>query len=263
MEGGPWVRDLFRGAPSPYWVRYAVGDGFLEPGEASLRIGLAPSPGRYLSDAQIHDYPGGRRSFRWAPPLELRVRARFSHPAGGFFGTAGFGFWNHPFTHYDEVVAPPNNVWFFYASPPSAMELAPNVPGWGWKATVLDGGRLPGPAMVLAGLLLRIPALAPLLARQARRYVRAAEALLPVEMTAWHDYRLCWRPDGCRFWVDGKEVLSTRCTPRPPLGFVAWMDNQYAVASPDGRFSFGRLEVPRQQWLELAAVEIGPCTREH
>lgn len=262
MEAGVWVRDRFRERPDPYWVRYAVGHGQLEPGEGSLRLALLASSGRRLSDAQIHDYPGGRRSFRWSPPLELRVRARFSHPAGEFLGTAGFGFWNHPFTHYDEVVAPPNNVWFFYASPPSAMELVPDVPGWGWKAAVLDGGHLPRAAMALASLLLRIPALTPLLGRQARRSVRAAEALLPVDMTAWHEYRLRWQPDGCTFWVDGQEVLSTPYAPRPPLGFVAWVDNQYAVARPDGRFAFGRLEIPRYQWLELEAVEIGPCTRE-
>ncbi|MGC8874100.1 MAG: hypothetical protein ACP5SI_06585 [Chloroflexia bacterium] len=262
MKDGPWVRDLFHGGPSPYWVRYAVGHGHLEPGEASLRLVLVPSPAERLSDAQIHDYPGGRRSFRWSPPLELRVRARFSHPAGEFLGTAGFGFWNHPFTHFDEVVAPPNNVWFFYASPPSAMELVPGIPGWGWKAAVLDGGRLPGVAMAMAGLLLRLPVLAPVLARQARRYVRAAEELLPGDLTVWHDYRLRWQADGCTFWMDGNKVLSTPYAPRSPLGFVAWVDNQYAVARPDGRFAFGRLAIPRRQWLELESVEIGPCPRE-
>jgi len=262
VEETSWVCDRFGQGASPYWVRYAVGHGHLEEEKGLLRLVLGPDSERRLSDAQIHDYPGGRRSFRWSPPLELRVRARFSHPAGEFLGTAGFGFWNHPFTHFDEVVSPPNNVWFFYASPPSAMELVPGVPGWGWKAAVLDGGRVPGPAMALAGLLLRLPLVAPLLARQARHFVRAAEALLPGDMTAWHDYRLCWRADGCTFWVDGKTVLSTPYAPRPPLGFVAWVDNQYAIARPDGHFSFGRLKIPRRQWLELEAVEIGPCTQE-
>ena len=46
-------------------------------------------------------------------------------------GTAGFGFWNYPFSVRGDPLMLPEAVWFFYASPPSNMALIPGVPGWG------------------------------------------------------------------------------------------------------------------------------------
>jgi hypothetical protein len=253
------IADRFSPRPSPYWVRLILGHGDIEREEGQLRLVLDGAPATGISDAQIHDYAGPRpQSFRWHPPLRMAVRARFSHRSPDFLGTAGFGFWNDPFTLTGEVTAPPSNAWFFYASPPSAMELVPSVPGFGWKAAVLDGGTLPGPAVRLAGFLLRFPFLLRPLGRMARARVHAAEALLPHDMTTWHAYELRWQADRCTFWVDGAEVLSTPHAPTPPLGFVAWVDNQYAVATPDGSYSFGRVAVPGQEWMELASVEIKP-----
>jgi hypothetical protein len=253
------VQDGFAPRPSPYWVRLILGHGDIEREHGLVRLTLEDAPATRISDAQIHDYAGPRKhGFRWYPPLSMAVRARFSHPAAGFLGTAGFGFWNDPFTLTGEVTAPPNNAWFFFASPPSAMELVPGVAGCGWKAALLDGGRLPGPAVRLAAFLLRFPLLTRPLGRMARARVRAAEALLPHDMTVWHTYELRWLEQGCTFWVDGAEVLSTPRSPTPPLGFVAWVDNQYAVATPDGDYSFGRVDVPGREWMELASVEIRP-----
>jgi hypothetical protein len=240
-------------------VRLILGHGDIEREDGCLRFVLEDTPAARISDAQIHDYAGPRsQAYRWRPPLQMTVRARFSHPSPNLPGTAGFGFWNDPFTLTGDVTAPPNNAWFFYASPPSAMELVPGVPGHGWKAAVLDGGHLPGPALRLAQILLGIPWLARPLGRLARAQVRAAEALLPHDMTAWHTYELRWLAEGCTFKVDGSKVLSTPYAPTPPLGFVAWVDNQYAIATPDGAFSFGRVEVLRRAWMELQTIEIRP-----
>jgi hypothetical protein len=257
------VQDHFTPKPSPYWVRLVLGHGEIAWEQGQVRFILDPSPAQQISDAQIHDYTGrGGKNFPWHPPLHMLVRARFSHPCPDMVGTAGFGFWNNPFTVWGDVVAPPNNVWFFYASPPSAMDLVPGVAGWGWKAAVLRGGHLPGPAMALAQHLLRVPFLARLLGKLARGRVRAAERALSQAPTTWHTYELRWLQEGCTFWVDGDVVLETKVTPAPPLGFVAWVDNQYAVARPDGSFRFGRLDIPQRQWLELDRVEIHPLSKE-
>jgi hypothetical protein len=34
------------------------------------------------------------------------------------------------------------------------------------------------------------------------------------------------------------------------------MDNQYAIASPEGGFRFGVLPLAEEQWLEIRGVEV-------
>jgi hypothetical protein len=45
-------------------------------------------------------------------------------------------------------------------------------------------------------------------------------------------------------------------SPRPPLGLVIWIDNQYAAFTPNGRIGFGVLENPEPAWLELKEIEV-------
>ncbi len=70
-------------------------------------------------------------------------------------------------------------------------------------------------------------------------------------MTDWHNYALEWRADGATFWVDGSEIHRAPAPPTPPLGFVAWIDNQYAVASEQGRFGFGLIAHGEERWMEV------------
>ena len=104
------------------------------------------------SDAQIDDYGTlARAKFPWRSPLRMEVRARSSLPAATsadiaessniLRGTAGFGFWNYPFSPRGDILMLPEAIWFFYASPPSNMALVPGVPGWGWKAQVVHSMR--------------------------------------------------------------------------------------------------------------------------
>jgi len=92
--------------------------------------------------------------------------------------------------------------------------------------------------------------------RAASSYVRAAERLLDVDATAWHDYTLVWDRRLATWSVDGVEMLRTASPPTIPLGFVAWMDNQWAVMRPQGDVGFGLVGVPQRQWLEISRVEI-------
>jgi hypothetical protein len=52
-------------------------------------------------------------------------------------------------------------------------------------------------------------------------------------------------------------VLVAPDPPPGPLGFVAWIDNQYAVATPRGSLRFGTLASERE-WLALDALAITP-----
>jgi hypothetical protein len=111
-----------------------------------------------LSDAEINDHRHRpRAAFPWRPPVRIEVRARFSHPSGELLGTAGFGFWNAPTDLEGRLLAPPNWVWFFYASPPSSFSLTPDQPGHGWKAAMLNSGQSTGPLLPLVNLVSKVP----------------------------------------------------------------------------------------------------------
>lgn len=219
--------------------------------------------GRY-TDAQIDDYQGlHRRDFLWKPPLSLTVHARFSHPAGGLIGTAGFGFWNDPFMMTGaRMPTLPRAIWFFYASLPSNMKLDLNTPGAGWKAATLDAIRLPffllAPTVPLALLLMNIPALYRTLWPVGQRAIGVSEALIGADMTAWHTYRIDWGVDRAGFSVDEQTILSCDTPPRGPLGFVMWIDNQAMIVTPQGRFGYRLLALPDKQWMEVDALRIDP-----
>ena len=51
-------------------------------------------------------------------------------------------------------------------------------------------------------------------------------------------------------------MLSCNTPPKGPLGFVLWLDNQYMVVTPWGKFGYGLLESPGQQWLEISELRI-------
>lgn len=223
---------------------------------------LADASRAAYSNAQLDDYAGRpRRAFPWRPPLRLTVRARFSHPAGALKGTAGFGFWNNPLPPgMRGLPRLPRAVWFFYSSPPSNMALAMGVPGPGWKAATFNAMQPTfyalAPFAPLGALLMRVPALYRALWPLGQRAIGLSEALLPVAMDEWHTYTLEWRPARATFFVDGALVHAAPCAPPGPLGFVTWLDNQYAIVTPQGRLGFGFLDAPGAQWLALESVQI-------
>lgn len=243
-------------------AEYLVGSGAIERRGDRLALITRDATAQQYSDAQIDDYHMlPRRRFRWRPPLRLTVRARFSHPAGALHGTAGFGFWNDPFMMTGaRLPSLPRAVWFFYASPPSDMALAAGVPGHGWKVAAIDAWRpralLLAPLALPAVLLMRRPALYRRLWPGIQRALAVSEARLAVDMTAWHDYALDWGIDRTNFSVDGAPVLCAAQSPGGPLGFVTWLDNQTMIATPQGRFAWGRLDAPGEQWLEVERLDI-------
>jgi len=242
----------------------------------ALRLELPGAPGTRYSNAQLDDYRGRRASeYLWRPPLRMQVRARASlaaHPAhrppdeqsAWLRGTVGFGFWNAPFTLAGGGLRAPDALWFFGASPPSQMALTVGGSGYGWKAQVTHAHRrdalLAAPPLALAALWARVSGDVHPAARWMERLTGAREAALDpdeADLRQWHEYTLEWRTESARFLVDGREVLCALDPPRGPLGFVAWIDNQYAIATPRGQLRFGALAHP-PQWLELAAISIDP-----
>ena len=254
------IEDSFRPRLSRRWQPIQVGGGRLALTDDGLRMLVAGARRDRYADAQIGDYAGlPRRRFPWRPPLRLTVRARASGPIAG---TAGFGFWNNPFSPLGGWPALPAALWFFHASPPSDMPLAIGVPGHGWKVASIDATS--PAALALAPLAAPVALLngIPAFYRRAWPAVQRALAIDEAPISApgrdWSTYTLEWHARGARFTVDGAVVLDTGRAPRGPLGFVAWVDNQWAVVTPWGRFGWGLLEVAGAQWIDLGSVRIEP-----
>jgi hypothetical protein len=242
---------------------HLVNGGRVERDGEVIRLVIPPTTSAGYTDAQLDDYEHELpRTFVNMPPRQLRIRARFSHPAGAMKGTAGFGFWNHPFTREGGVLEAPQNVWFFYGSPESNMQLAKGIPGHGFKAASLSSP-LPGRnasglsagvskiIMAAGNLALRIPVVSSLAMNAARSLITPHETLLDLDMTQWHDYALDWLTNESVFSVDGKEVMRAAKPPQVALGFAAWVDNYRATATPDGQYEFAYVDVPEPQWMEL------------
>jgi hypothetical protein len=235
---------------------HLVNGGRVERDGAHYRLSIPPIGADAYTDAQIDDYDHGLpRHFTNAPPQHLRVRARYSHRE--LKGTAGFGFWNHPFSRTGAILEPPSNVWFFYGSPESDLRVARGVPGHGHKAAMLNSGQMPKGVMTVAGklltALLKVPRLSPLLMSAGRAVVNAHEVLLPIDMTEWHDYEIDWLPQEAVFHIDGVKVLQAPHPPRNRMGFAAWVDNYRATAN-GGDYQFAYVACQHEQWLEMVIM---------
>jgi hypothetical protein len=264
MGHSEMVREDFSSAISPRWRTYLKGTGGIEPTGHTLRFVNRDTRSHAYSDAQIDDYQGlPRRHFPWRPPLTMIVRARFSHPDGELSGTAGFGFWNDPFMMTGKRLPTlPRAIWFFYASPSSNMRLDLHTPGHGWKAATIDALRWPFlvllPTAPVAIALMNVRRLYRALWPLGQRAIAVSEATVEAEMTAWHTYVIEWGIRRARFLVDDVLILDNDTPPRGPLGFVMWLDNQYAIVTPWGRFGYGLLNAPGPQWMEADRLIIEP-----
>src|SRR5947207_14332242 len=116
--------DDFTQSIDPYWAQACIGTGSLSHASSVLRMQLLPVKQGQYADAQIDDYATlSRSAFPWRPPVRMEVRARSSLPAATssstsssntiLRGTAGFGFWNYPFSVRGDILMLPDAIWFF------------------------------------------------------------------------------------------------------------------------------------------------------
>ncbi len=241
------------------WHVTQQGSGTVTPHGNALRLSVAPADGYH--NAQITDYDPRARRFTLRPPLRVVVEAQFNTPPHDVRGTAGFGLWNHSFDPTQRGFRLPQTAWFFFASPDSNLALAQDVPGHGWKAATLDAGRWQARALLplapLAIPFMRVPPLYRRLYPLAQAVLGVHErALEPALLTERHRYEILWEADALTFLMDGAILLRTLSAPRGPLGFIAWIDNQYAVVTPQGQLGGGvcPLSAPQTLWLHHTEV---------
>ena len=254
------IREDFRGRISPPLAVLTQGVGHVER-EDGVRLILEKPTDTEYSNAQIDDYlQRDIPHFTWRPPVRKAVRAWASHNADELKGTAGFGFWTQPLMPGKSLPILPASVWFFFASSHTDMSFARDIPGHGWKAATLDATRLPFllllPTAPLGFLLMRIPVLYRMLWPIAQRAIGVSEALVPVSLREPHTYRIDWLPSSIEFFIDDRLIHRTPFAPRGPLGFVAWLDNRYAILTPQGRMGRGLLSMTERQWLALENLKV-------
>lgn len=237
-----------------------IGTGQVISRMDDLHLRVNPTGEARYSNAQISDYRS-RSDFRWRPPLRLSITAWMDRPAAEVRGTAGFGFWNHPFVPGERGFRLPRAVWFFFASPPNDMRLAQDMPGHGWKVATFDALR-PAffgllPTAPVGVLLMRIPALYRRLWPVGQRALGVSEKGLDLHLLAEpHRYTLDWQPHQVIFSLDGVVIHTAPVRVGGPLGFVVWMDTQYAIVTPQGQFGFGLLPVTATQTFLIRDVQI-------
>ena len=254
--------DAERGdRPPRELTRYTVGRARLEEHAGAFRLLTEDAVEGVLADAQLDDYHGrGRNDLHWRPPVRLELRARWSHPSAELRGTTGFGFWNDPVDAAGRFVAAPNCLWFFHASPPSRLRVRGTGHGDGFVAGAMSGGSVGRPFLWAGNAALRVPGVGRLATRLGERRVGGGDVALPadLDLSAWHDYALAWTESGARFAIDDAEVaiFGRQELPVAPLGFVAWIDNNWASLEPNGSYRAGRLAVSGRQWLQVARMAI-------
>ena len=222
------------------------------------QLTIPSGPANRYRLSQLDDQLGlPRRAYPWHAPTAIGLRLRAS--AENLPGTWGFGLWNDPFgcsfgfDKFLRLPALPNAIWFFHASSKSYLSFRDDRPAQGFLAQSFNSPAF-DPAVILAGLAL------PFSRKESRRLMsRVVEedaATVSVDVTRWHTYRLEWSPNRSVFWVDEARVFESRVSPRPPLGLVLWIDNQYAAFTPQGKLRWGLEEHPESAWLEIEDVEI-------
>lgn len=223
--------------------------------------------------AQVDDYEHlPRRKLPRRVPLSFSLRARVS--SNQIPGTWGFGLWNDPFGMSlgfggspFRLPTLPNALWFFQASEENWLSFknsrrespTPTGAGNGFLAQAFRSPNIPSPLLALASL----PALSLLATRRTRKWLRGladrviGEAGIPlgVDQTQWHSYRIEWNLVRSAFWVDEALVFESPVSPRPPLGLVIWIDNQFARFTPEGEIGFGVLK-NEAAWMEVENLQI-------
>ncbi len=252
------MRNLTRHSVEFYHTE--IGRGDVTQRRDAYRLTVDAATDAVYHNAQITDYAPQERNFPHRAALHMEVVARFN--TSDAHGTAGFGVWNHPFSpKMRGLPRLPRAAWFFYSSPPNNMPLARDVPGHGWKCATINATRphflALAPLAPPGFLLMRVPALYERLWPVGQHALGVQEyALTPSLLTETHTYSLTCTRNNVTFAVDGDTVLTSPFSVGPNLGFIAWIDNQYAVVTPQGNFSWGLVDVPQTQTLYLDRVHV-------
>ncbi len=232
--------------------------------EHGWRLSIPAGDATNYRNAQLDDYAGlSRHQFPHRFTRRISLFARTS--SDSIPGTWGFGLWNDPFGlslgfggNPFRLPTLPNAVWFFDASKENYLSFQNErthkpAPTNGFIAQIFRSPKF-HPLLIPAGLAL---AFSRKTTRQMLgRIIGEDRVAVSVNAAEWHRYSLTWEEKRVSFEVDNIEAFKSDVSPKPPLGLVVWIDNQYASFTPDGKVGFGVLANPEPAWLEIKELEI-------
>jgi len=227
-----------------------------------------PTSNKKYHCSQLDDYKHLDRSdFAWTPGSVLSLEARVSQ--ADLKGTWGFGFWNDPFQvrfgikggsfSGRRLPVLPNSTWFFYAAPPNYLTFRDNHPSQGLLAAVFSSALIPSWILGLGVPVLPLLGI-PLTARYIRKcisnFINEDAKLLQHDVTSWNNYEIHWNQVMIEYMLNGEIIWCTRIVPKGRLGFLIWIDNQYAAFSDKGVFKTGLSEISENHWLEVKNIRV-------
>src|SRR5829696_7822548 len=112
------IHDQFTTGLDPVWQITETGQGAVVRRHGSLHLSIPTAEDKIYSNAQITSYDPKTPQFQFQAPLRMTVTAFTSLHASDVKGTAGFGFWNHPFEPGQWWRLRPQALWFFFGAPP-------------------------------------------------------------------------------------------------------------------------------------------------
>ena len=234
--------------------------------EDSWRLSLPPGKAGKYRVSQIDDYANlPRKEFLWQKPLRFSLQSRVSDQQ--IPGTWGFGFWNDPFSFNIGIQGSgrrlpvlPDAVWFFFASPENHLSFENKKPAQGMLASVFASKTISPPLLVPGGVFLPLAFFPPagrLIRKFMSRLIQYDAARIEMNLTDWHTYTIEFSREDIRYSIDEKFFFKTTCQPKGKMGFLIWIDNQYASFDPQGKIKFGTLASQREHWLEIRDLVLG------
>ena len=153
----------------------------------------------------------------------------------------------------------PNAAWFFHACELNYLSFNDQAPGNGFLTAVYNSPCLPPLLILPAALGLPLLSLRPIsrmVRRIASRLIAYCAACSGLNPTRWRRYEIMIDVDGTRFNIDRRIVFQTTLAPNGALGFVLWIDNQFAAYHPNGSIKAGRRAHHQPAWLDIRELSI-------